>query len=185
VWNQPLKRPYGECDAWRERTLELVAEEEPELVLVAMADMYDVVDEAGTVVESRADAAWDAAMESYLDRLAGRAARVVVLADTPRTGYLAAECLATHAAIDGCDAQRARMVDEDYRDREARVAQRAGVAIISATDWLCSSSDCPLVRGSTLVYRDGHHLTATYAAKLAGRLGAALDARSAASITRP
>jgi len=32
------------------------------------------------------------------------------------------------------------------------------------------------VRGPFLVYRDSHHLTATFAAQLAGELGAALDA---------
>jgi hypothetical protein len=124
-------------------------------------------------------------MTSYLDRLAGRAAHVVLLADTPRAGYLPAECLSTHAAIEDCDAGRDRMVDEVYRDREAQAARRAGVAIISATDWLCTAADCPLVRGSTLVFRDAHHLTATYAAKLADRLGAALDAQTAESIRRP
>ena len=163
-----------------------MAEEEPELVARGLADMYDVVDEAGTVVESGADATWDAAMESYLDRLAGRAARVVVLADTPRTGYLAAECLATDAAIEGCDAQRARMVDEATAiERRGWLSGQVSAIVSARPTGSARAVDCPLVRGSTLVYRDGHHLTATYAAKLADRLGAALDAQSAASITRP
>ena len=175
VWNYPLKRPYRECDAWRERALQLIGEERAELVLLASADMYDLVDENGSVMESGEDAAWDAGLASYLSRVAERTPRVVVLADTPRVGYDPAECLATHPDIEGCDAGRERMVDEAYQEREAAAARRASVAVLSATEWLCSPNDCPLVRGSYLVYRDAHHLTATFATLLAGQLGAALD----------
>jgi hypothetical protein len=68
------------------------------------------------------------------------------------------------------------MVDEEYLRREAAAAERAGVAWIAATDWLCTATDCPLVRGTNLVFRDSHHLTATFARLLAGQLGAAIDA---------
>ena len=102
--------------------------------------------------------------------------RVVVLADTPRVGYDPAECLATKAAVEDCDVSRERMVDEAYAAREAAAAASAGVAVVSATDWLCEDAGCPLVRGPYLVYRDAHHLTATFAAQLGSRVGAAIDA---------
>jgi peptidoglycan/LPS O-acetylase OafA/YrhL len=183
VWNYPLKRAYRECDAWRERALELIEEEEAELVILASADMYDLVDEQGGLLKdgeggTAAEAAtWDAALVSYLSRVAERAPHVVVLADTPRVGYDPAECLATEARIEACDSGADGMIDEAYRDREAAAARQAGVELLSATEWLCSGPDgaCPLVRGPYLVYRDAHHLTATFAAQLASRLGAALD----------
>ena len=176
VWNDPLKRAYRECDAWRERALELVDEEQPALVLIASADMYEIVDAGGDRLDAGEEEAWDAALTGYLARLAARAPTVVVLADTPRVGYLAADCLAKGPVIEACDAARERMVDEGYRTREAAAAGAAGVAIVSATDWLCTAEDCPLVRGTNLVFRDGHHLTATFAARLAGMLGEAIDA---------
>ena len=169
VWNGPLKRAYRECDAWRERALRLIDEEQPELVLIASADMYDVLDEQGRPLKdgaggpAAAAAAWDAGLASYLARAAERASRVVVLADTPRVGYDPAECLATRAAVEDCDVSRERMVDEGYATREAAAAAAAGVAVVSATDWLCEDAGCPLVRGPYLVYRDSHHLTATFA----------------------
>jgi peptidoglycan/LPS O-acetylase OafA/YrhL len=182
VWNAPLKRAFRECDAWRERALQLIDEERPELVLLASADMYDIVDEQGRLLkdgEGGAEAeaaAWDAGLASYLSRVAQRAPRVVVLADTPRVGYDPAECLATHADVEACDSSRERMVDEAYAAREASAAGEAGVALVSATEWLCPGQSCPLVRGPFLVYRDAHHVTATFAARLSSRLGAALDA---------
>jgi hypothetical protein len=175
VWNQPLKRAYRECDAWRERALELVDAEQPALVFLASADMYDLVDAEGHLLEAGQAEAWDAALESYLARMAERAPQVIVLSDTPRPGYDPADCLARSAGIEGCDASREKLVDEDYRLREAAVVRRAGVDSISATDWLCTTEDCPLVRGTSLVFRDSHHLTATFAARLAGLLGPAID----------
>jgi hypothetical protein len=67
------------------------------------------------------------------------------------------------------------MVDEVYAELEADAVSAAGAGRISATDWVCFAEDCPLVRGPLLVYRDTHHLTATFAARLAERLGAAID----------
>jgi peptidoglycan/LPS O-acetylase OafA/YrhL len=176
VWNQPLKRAYRECDAWRERILEIVAEEEPELVLVASADMYDVLDPEGSPLGSDQAPAWDAGLQTYLGRLVDQAPAVVVLADTPRPGYDPAGCLAEASGIEDCEAARERMVDDGYRAREAAAAREAGADLVDATDWLCTSTACPLVRGSTLVFRDSHHLTATFSAGLSARLGAAIDA---------
>jgi hypothetical protein len=67
------------------------------------------------------------------------------------------------------------MVDEAYAELEARAVEAAGAGLISTTDWICSETDCPLVRGEILTFRDAHHLTATFAARLAERLGAAID----------
>jgi hypothetical protein len=67
------------------------------------------------------------------------------------------------------------MEEVDYAALERAAAAAAGAGFVSAADWICEEADCPLVRGSILVYRDSHHLTATYAARLAERLGAALD----------
>jgi hypothetical protein len=104
-----------------------------------------------------------------------RAPHVVVLADTPRLDYDPAECLATSAGIEDCDIDRMAMVDDAYARREAAAAQEAGAASVSPTDWLCFTDDCPIVRGTYLVYRDRHHLSATFAARLAARLGAGID----------
>ncbi len=174
VWNGPLKRDYRECDEWRARALELIEAEQPELVFVSSANMYDIVDEEGRRLEDGVEETWAAALSSYLSSLTQRAP-VVVLADTPRVGYDPAECLASSAGVEDCDIDRERMVDAAYAELEADAVAAAGANLVSATEWLCFEEDCPLVRGSMLVYRDRHHLTATFATRLSGRVGAAID----------
>ena len=175
VWNSPLKRGYRECDEWRERALELIEAEQPELVFVASADKYQLMDDDGGRLEEGAEAIWAEGLTTYLQRMSALAP-VIVMADTPRVGYDPAECLATSDGIEDCEVRRDVMVDEPYAELEAAAAADAGAGYISATDWICFEEDCPLVRGSWLTYRDSHHLTATFAAQLAERVGAAVDA---------
>jgi hypothetical protein len=156
--------------------LELIEREDPEIVFVASADMYELVDESGAVMTDDYTEVWAEGLRGYLERMTDVAGRVIVLADTPRLDYDPAECLATNAGIEGCEVEREHMVDAAYQELEAVAAAQAGAGLISATDWLCFEEDCPLVRGPYLVYRDRHHLTATFAARLSARLGAAIDA---------
>jgi hypothetical protein len=175
VWNTALKRHYRECDEWRTRALQLIEEEEPSLVFLSSANMYQVVDENGERVEEGASEVWRTGLTTMFEQAAERTPQVVVLADTPRVGYDPAECLATSDGIEGCDASAERMVDPDYIELEAGAASEAGVDLISSTEWLCNEEDCPLVLGDYLVYRDRHHLTATFASVLSAKLGAAVD----------
>jgi len=174
VWNSVLKRAYRECDEWREAALELIGSESPELVLLAADSRYQLMGADGNRLEGDHDGAWEAALTASLERI-GELAPAIVIADTPRVGYDPAECLATSAGIEECEVERSRMVDEAYRRLEASAAAEAGAGLISATEWLCSEQDCPLIRGSNLTYRDSHHLTATFADRLSERLGAAVD----------
>jgi peptidoglycan/LPS O-acetylase OafA/YrhL len=174
VWNQALKRGYRECDEWRETALELIEAEAPALVFVASATTYEIIDEAGQRLAEGEEEALLPALTRYLAEMTARAP-VVVLADTPRVGYDPAECLATSDVVADCDVDRERMVDGTYADVEEAAVAASGADLISATDWLCFEDDCPLVRGSVLVYRDQHHMTATFAQLLAPSLGAAVD----------
>ena len=187
----PLKRAYRECDAWRERALRLIEEEQPELVLIASADMYDVLDEQGRPLKdsaggsSAAAAAWDAGLASYLG--AGRRTRSARRrAGRHAAGRLLAGRVPGHeSTIEACDASRERMVDEAYAARESRGGRvRPAWPSCRRPTGSATDADCPLVRGSTLVYRDGHHLTATFAEQLGSRVGAAIDAVTGNDLAR-
>ncbi|MEY2398887.1 MAG: hypothetical protein QOJ00_2061, partial [Actinomycetota bacterium] len=55
---------------------------------------------------------------------------------------------------------------------EQAAATAAGATYVDPLPWFCFEERCPAVVGSTPVYWDGIHLTATYARSLAPKLAA-------------
>jgi hypothetical protein len=176
VWNAVLKRGYRECDEWIPLALARVAEEAPELVVVASARDYELMGDDGRRPLAERPAAWRQGLASVLSAADRDADRVVLLGDTPRLGEDPVECLAARELIERCPSPRSEMVDPAYAELEVAAATEAGVAHASPTDWLCSDDACPLVMGDRLLYRDPQHLTASFVTTLADRLAVALDA---------
>jgi hypothetical protein len=71
-------------------------------------------------------------------------------------------------------------VATDRLAADAQIAAATGATFVDPTPWMCVTDPCPAVIGRFLVYRDEHHMTATFARALASRL---LDALS--PIVRP
>ncbi len=51
--------------------------------------------------------------------------------------------------------------------RQVTAAEETNVPLVDLTDWICGPELCPAVVNDLLVWRDTHHLTATYARYLA------------------
>ena len=49
-----------------------------------------------------------------------------------------------------------------------------GATLLNLTEHFCTRDVCPAVIGGAVVYRDGHHLTQTYALSLTDKIAAAL-----------
>ena len=58
---------------------------------------------------------------------------------------------------------------------ETRAAELAGVAMIDLAGRICTGSPCPAVVDNMIVYRDEHHLTATFSRSLGPALDRALE----------
>ncbi len=174
VWNLVLKREYRECDTWHGHVLARLANEHPALAVVASASAYEIVDSSGRTPVAQAIDAWHAGVADFLGKVAQDAGRVVYLAEDPHLPFDPADCLASHASIDGCPTPRALVVDTSYAGFETALATELGIGFVSPTDWLCPGDSCPLVRGRYLVFRDDQHLTATWVAVFAPVLEVAI-----------
>jgi hypothetical protein len=98
------------------------------------------------------------------------------MAETPFINYDPVDCLAD-PKVSGCDPPRRMVVDSAYSDLEAQAAEDAGATVLNANDLLCPGMSCPVVVGDTVVFRDPHHVTATYMARLARPIGNLLEGR--------
>jgi hypothetical protein len=106
------------------------------------------------------------------------AGRVVLLAETPFLNFDPVDCLAD-PEVENCDPPTVAVVDREYADIEADAAAAAGATLLTANDLLCPGATCPVVAGDTVVFRDQHHVTATYMAKLAEPISNLLEGRPA------
>jgi peptidoglycan/LPS O-acetylase OafA/YrhL len=158
---------YVECTTWRDGVIARLNEEAPVLVVVASSGSARQLDEAGDHAAAR-----EAAMGQTFDRLTPP---TVMIADTPRMDETPSICLSAHLDdIAACARPRDAALASPSRSADAAAAATHDVPLIDLTDHICGPSVCSPVIGDILVFRDEHHLTATFSAMLAGPLGEAL-----------
>lgn len=174
IWGTDLKRTYTECDDWRERALERVAAEQPDLLIVASSHPYP---SAVNGLEAPADggSSLAAGLEETLRRLVPLSGAVALIGDTPKWDLDPPECLSAHLDETlACTEPRAEVVDEGWLEAERTIAGDRGAAFVDPTNWACPTEPCAAVVGRFLVYRDQHHLATPYVVALRERLAAAL-----------
>jgi len=128
-----------------------------------------------------------AGYESYLRQWARAGTRVLVVKDPPYPGTQISnipDCLASNpgnpAACAGTPSSWHWM---DPLDEAARQLSLPGISRVSMDKYFCAGGVCPAAIGSVVTYRDGSHITATYAASLAPYLAKPID--KALSSPRP
>ena len=104
---------------------------------------------------------------------------LTVILDTPRPGFNVPECIAANEDdLTKCAVDRAEAVASGGYKGMLQAAEAAGTDTVDLADFLCSPDACAPVVGGVIVWRDGHHITATYAETLAGSLEQALKRES-------
>jgi peptidoglycan/LPS O-acetylase OafA/YrhL len=171
TWSTSLKREYSECDEWRRGALERIALEHPWLVVISDSRDYTLWSEGAPVPAAEGGALWNGGLERTLANLAAVAGRVVLIGDTPRAQVDPPVCLSRHPEdVLACASPQRLALDSARLAEERAVAATAQAGFVDPTAWVCPSEPCPVVIGRLLVYRDEHHMTATFARALANRL---------------
>jgi peptidoglycan/LPS O-acetylase OafA/YrhL len=164
-----LRREYTQCEAWRPLVVRQLQALRPDLVIVAAA--------SGMATMSAADddpRVQGTAMARLLKQIPGH---LVILADTPVARKDVLACLSRHVAdVTQCATPRAAAYTWRHLRLEQTAARLSGASVVDLSAAICPYDPCPTVLGGRIVYRDGFHLTATFAAALAGPLAAALPA---------
>lgn len=156
--------PYTQCTTWRDAVIDRVKAEDPAMVVLANFGVARLqgVDEAGY------SQAWGSALGSTVERVD---APTTLIADTPILSGTPSICLS--ANLDdtfACGRAASEALDQPARAAEEDFAATTGIPRIDLTDVICDEKCEPLI-GNTLVYRDAHHLTASFSQLLAGELG--------------
>ncbi|GGK68369.1 acyltransferase family protein [Nocardia camponoti] len=162
--------PFPECREWSEEVLDRLAAERPDWVFTLSTRYRSSGD--GDEVPPEYLAAWTALEE--------RGLHVLAMRDTPRLRrdgvfYRADDCLAQRGTPDSCGVDR-KVVLDPVDPAHQPAAGYPNVWLLDLSDSICRPQQCRVTEGNVMIYRDEHHLTATYARTLAAELGRQIGA---------
>jgi peptidoglycan/LPS O-acetylase OafA/YrhL len=155
---------YVSCEKWNENVMQALREEPPDLIITSQS--------AGHKAFGASDR--DESLELLTDGLVLRwrelqqlGVSVVVIRDTPWMANDVPECLtSSDRSIADCSTRRGDAFKDD--SQLAAVERVDDVLMYDLSNLICDKNICPVARGNMLLWRDRHHLTATYARSLSG-----------------
>ena len=164
------------CDSWRRNAAARIADEEPDLVVVATdtGDGYALWQDGTRLTRDASEPILREAFGSTLSSLrrsaGNRPGSVIVLRDLPRSEFRPPDCLVEHPDDPAaCDFQGFRKNPPGFDLAAARGTP--GARLIDLSEVVCPNGICNSARDGMVIYRDTTHISATYAKSLAGILG--------------
>jgi SGNH domain (fused to AT3 domains) len=168
--------PYAECDTFNAAVLDALLADPPLAILTSQATRTAYA--PGTQTSRSQDNMVDGLVRRWQALLA-LGTKVLVVLDNPRPpkGTEVYQCLLDHPTEqDQCGFDRESGIAASAAGVQlSAAAELPAVQVIDLTDYVCPGSACAPVIGDVLVYRDGSHLTNTYAKTLTSRLQQELE----------
>jgi hypothetical protein len=166
---------YESCSDWNDNVLaELTGANRPDYVVTSGGRSAAVV--GGGSSAQDAVGAMVAGLKESWDVLISSGVNVIVIADTPDTGFNVYECVSENPdRLTECTYDRQESQGAGVLAQLQAAASPSDVTYVDLNDAICPTARCAPVIGNVLVYRQGSHLTATYVETLAPRVGVALE----------
>lgn len=162
LWNRAGDSP---CSEWRGAVVAALNAHPPDLIV--LANHLGPRPDRDAAKQQRD---WEAGIGHAIDRLPS-SSRVLTLADSPQFANSPVLCLAENLDdTTPCSVPRAEAFNPAIAAAQRAVSARTGSGYLDLSDYFCNRTFCPPIIGSTLVYSDSHHLTATYSRALAPAL---------------
>ena len=160
TFNESANAPLENCAPWRDSARAFMVEQHVAVVFVSQA--YAEV--AFSTRQPIAADDWTGHLPEVLNGLRADGIEPIVLGDAADPTAEVPSCLSQHRNdISACEAHNDDPHTASVIAAIRRVTTELGVGFIDPTRWLCSDHRCPTVVGDMLAYRDGHHLTSSFA----------------------
>ena len=173
VYHGPPEVPYPECMSWNDNIIAKLKANPPDLIIVSQSRwIFTASDAEGTIYQQ------SQAFIRELQKLPD-SSKLVIIQDPPLpTAFKVPECLSTQLNdYRKCTYARRTGYGSAMGQREQAAAKATGAGLIDLTAQICpggTNDPCPTVQNGMIMWRDEHHLTATYAASLAPYIDAQL-----------
>jgi len=150
-------KPYQACIEWRENVLVEIRKLKPFLVVTSQSNYGSIPRD--TMIQG---------LRSVWGELNQLGVGILAIRNTPYVLFDPGDCLGANPAR--CASPRKAGLQEDVFAKAA--VSMDGVRTVDMNDMICTSDLCPAIVGNIIVWRDNHHMTATYALALAPFLAA-------------
>ncbi|WP_081748614.1 acyltransferase family protein [Nocardiopsis sp. CNT312] len=167
--------PYQACQDYNRAVVDELLQAEPDLVFTSSSIRTDPAEAEASDAEAKTAVA--EGMARLWREVAAAGTEVVMIRDTPRTTGDVLECLSANGDdLARCDRPEVEALELGDPQEQAVGMIGENAALIDMSDRLCGEGTCPAVIGNVVVYRDSHHITATYARMLSEDLGERVSA---------
>lgn len=178
VYHQKLTRPYTQCNAWTRNVIDYLNQGRFDLVVISQSPKHRIAGRETRSPQSQADDIAKGMAQAW-SRLR-KEIPVSIIRPTPWQPTLVRDCVASHdPPYAACVGEQERVLSRNALSSFARIS---GHRLLDFTDMFCRDGRCPPIIGNVFVYRDSHHITASYmrtlAPVLAQRLELPLDRRA-------
>jgi peptidoglycan/LPS O-acetylase OafA/YrhL len=167
-WYGPPRHEYPECDAWNPVVLNKLIKNPPNLILISNSRWISTTNDGDGTVTNETNS-----LIRMIKKLSPKS-KVVIIADPPLpTIWKVPACLASNLTdYTKCDYSQSKGFNSAMGTREKNAAAATGAGLIDLTAAICPGTGaCPVVMNNMIMWRDDHHLTATFSTTL----GPAID----------
>jgi peptidoglycan/LPS O-acetylase OafA/YrhL len=168
-----IKALYTVCDLWRRRALDHIEQLRPDLIIM------------GSTRYGFSAEQWITGTRAVLDRLSPAAHSVAIMSPTPQLDFDGPDCLSSQpnlphwlAQANACQTPVEAPSEQSLFATLTRAAQPyANVRVIDMGPTICPGGTCRARLGTSIVYRDKQHLTASFVRLIAPELQHALQTK--------
>jgi hypothetical protein len=169
--------PYTSCRQWNDVTSQLLTGPvHPNLVITSAFAPYLVGVKGKVETGVPSQQAMIKGLHRTWKALNNAGVPVVGIRETPAMGQDIAECVSQHrTSLSDCGSPAKKALRLAHAIQPAAKGLPESASIDLTPTMVCPAVNCPVVIGNVLIYRDEHHLTATYSRSLAPALKLALE----------
>jgi peptidoglycan/LPS O-acetylase OafA/YrhL len=163
VYYGPPTVPYPQCMTWNSAVLSQLNAHPPDLAIISQSRWIFTDSSAEGNVTAQSDA-----LIRMIQKMP-TSTKVVIIQDPPLpTNIIVPECLSTYLSdYRRCSYTQKVGFGSAMGSREQKAAAATGAALIDLTSAVCpGTGNCPVVINNMIVWRDQHHLTATFSTSL-------------------
>lgn len=160
--------PYTACVEWNHALLAYLLEAQPDVVLVSNYPRIRTFEDGALVTGETNERARAEGMRVVWQQLVDNGTEVVAIVDTPYLGFNSPDCLlANLAQFESCSTPYETAVTAQPRPERIAAKLVPGVETVSLEKQFCpDGKTCAAYLNNTVVFRDEHHMTNSFAMSL-------------------